>query len=521
MHPKFIKMAEKRTYNNQYKPKRIGTELGKIPPQALDLEEAVLGAIMVEKDAIIAVSEVLKPECFYKESHQTIFKAIQDLSSRLEPIDLLTVSEELRKKEKLDEIGGAPFLAQLTTKVGSAAHLEYHSKIIAQKYIQRELIRVATDIQNKSFDEDVDVDELLDYSEMELFKVAEGNIKSDTQPISNIVMKAIKQIEEAGKREDGLSGVPSGFTDLDRLTSGWQRSDLIIVAARPSMGKTAFVLSMARNMAVDHKVPVAFFSLEMSNIQLVNRLIVSESGLSSEKIRNGKITQDEWTQLTVKIKNLSEAKIFIDDTPALSIFEFRAKCRRLKAQHNIGVVVIDYLQLMTGPAETKGNREQEVSTISRSLKAIAKELNVPILALSQLNRSVETRGGNKRPQLSDLRESGAIEQDADVVTFIHRPEYYGLLEDEDGNSTQGVAEIIVAKHRNGAVEDVKLRFQKEMARFSDLDDTDYSGMQPAASASFTASMPVTYSSKMNDDSFGESDFDFRPSKGIDNSNIPF
>ncbi len=399
--------------------------------------------------------------------------------------------------------------------------MEYHSKIIAQKYIQRELIRVATDIQNKSFDEDVDVDELLDYSEMELFKVAEGNIKSDTQPISNIVMKAIKQIEEAGKREDGLSGVPSGFTDLDRLTSGWQRSDLIIVAARPSMGKTAFVLSMARNMAVDHKVPVAFFSLEMSNIQLVNRLIVSESGLSSEKIRNGKITQDEWTQLTVKIKNLSEAKIFIDDTPALSIFEFRAKCRRLKAQHNIGVVVIDYLQLMTGPAETKGNREQEVSTISRSLKAIAKELNVPILALSQLNRSVETRGGNKRPQLSDLRESGAIEQDADVVTFIHRPEYYGLLEDEDGNSTQGVAEIIVAKHRNGAVEDVKLRFQKEMARFSDLDDTDYSGMQPAASASFTASMPVTYSSKMNDDSFGESDFDFRPSKGIDNSNIPF
>mgnify|MGYP000934312530 FL=1 len=327
--------------------------------------------------------------------------------------------------------------------------------------------------------------------------------------------------EEAGKREDGLSGVPSGFTDLDRLTSGWQRSDLIIVAARPSMGKTAFVLSMARNMAVDHNVPVAFFSLEMSNIQLVNRLIVSESGLSSEKIRNGKITQDEWTQLTVKIKNLSEAKIFIDDTPALSIFEFRAKCRRLKAQHNIGVVVIDYLQLMTGPAETKGNREQEVSTISRSLKAIAKELNVPILALSQLNRSVETRGGNKRPQLSDLRESGAIEQDADVVTFIHRPEYYGLLEDEEGNSTLGVAEIIVAKHRNGAVEDVKLRFQKEMARFSDLDFVDYSNIQPAASASFTASIPVTYSSKMNDDSFGESDFDFRPSKGIDNSNIPF
>ncbi|MCB8964689.1 MAG: replicative DNA helicase [Bacteroidales bacterium] len=515
-------MAENRTYNKQYKQNKppLGMEIGKIPPQALDLEEAVLGAIMVEKDAIIAVSEVLKAECFYKEAHQVIFKAILDLSSKLDPIDLLTVSEELRRKDKLEEIGGAPFLAQLTTKVGSAAHLEYHSKIIAQKYIQRELIRVATDIQNRSFDEDVDVDELLDYSEMELFKIAEGNIKSDTQPISNIVMKAIKQIEEAGKREDGLSGVPSGFSDLDRLTSGWQRSDLIIVAARPSMGKTAFVLSMARNMAVEHEAPVAFFSLEMSNVQLVNRLIVSESGLSSEKIRNGKLTQDEWSQLTTKIKGLSEAKIFIDDTPALSIFEFRAKCRRLKAQHDIGAVIIDYLQLMTGPAETKGNREQEVSTISRSLKAIAKELNVPILALSQLNRSVETRGGNKRPQLSDLRESGAIEQDADVVMFIHRPEYYGFDVDDDGNSTAGVAEIIVAKHRNGAVEDVKLRFQKEMARFSDLEDSAYTGVQPSNS-SYTASVPVTYKSKMNDDLQGDTDFDFRPSRSIDNSNIPF
>lgn len=514
-------MAEKRTGSKQYTTSRaVSADIGKVPPQALDLEEAVLGAIMVEKDAIVSVSEILKPDCFYRESHQVIFKAIQDLSSRLEPIDLLTVSEELRRKDKLDEVGGAPFLAQLTTKVGSAAHLEYHSKIIAQKYIQRELIRVATDIQNRSFDDDVDVDELLDYSEMELFKVAEGNIKSDTLPISNIMMKAIKQIEEAGKREDGLSGVPSGFTDLDRLTSGWQKSDLIIVAARPSMGKTAFVLSMARNVAVDHNVPVALFSLEMSNIQLVNRLIVSESGIPSEKVRNGRISQDEWTQLTVKIKNLSEAKIFIDDTPALSIFEFRAKCRRLKAQHNVGVIVIDYLQLMTGPTETKGNREQEVSTISRSLKAIAKELDVPIIALSQLNRSVETRGGNKRPQLSDLRESGAIEQDADVVIFIHRPEYYGFTEDEDHNSTVGVAEIIVAKHRNGAVDDVKLRFRKEMAKFSDLDDVDYGAMQ-GANPMYTASIPVTYKSKMNDDPVSDPDFDFRPGRVIDNNNIPF
>lgn len=516
-------MADKSRKSNsgkKYTPLRTpAMELGKVPPQAVELEEAVLGAIMVEKDSVISVSELLKPECFYKDTHQVIFKAIQDLSTRMEPIDLFTVTEELRKQGELEEVGGPAYLAMLTTKVGSAAHLEYHAKIIAQKYIQRELIRVATDIQNRSFEENTDVDELLDYSEMELFKVAEGNIKSDTKPINQVVVEAIKQIEEASKREDGLSGVPSGFTDLDRLTSGWQKSDLVIVAARPSMGKTAFVLSMARNMAVDHKVPVALFSLEMSNVQLVNRLLVSESGLSSEKIRNGKLSQDEWAQLTTKTKNLSEAQIFIDDTPALSIFELRAKCRRLKAQHDIGIVIIDYLQLMTGPVETKGNREQEVSTISRSLKAIAKELNVPIIALSQLNRSVETRGGNKRPQLSDLRESGAIEQDADVVIFIHRPEYYGFLEDEEGNSTQGIAEIIVAKHRNGAVEDIKLRFRKEMAKFSDLDDVDYGAYQPEASG-YTSSMPVTFSSKMNEDSF-DSDLDFNPGKSVDNSNIPF
>ncbi len=401
--------------------------------------------------------------------------------------------------------------------MGSAAHLEYHSKIIAQKYIQRELIRVATDIERRSFEDDVDVDELLDYSEMELFKVAEGNIKSDTQPISNIVVKAFKQIEEAGKREDGLSGVPSGFTDLDRLTSGWQKSDLIIVAARPSMGKTAFVLSMARNMAVEYDASVAFFSLEMSNLQLVNRLIIAESGIPSEKIRNGRLTQDEWTQLTVKTKQLADANIFIDDTPALSIFELRAKCRRLKAQHNIGIAIIDYLQLMTGASDVRGNREQEVSTISRSLKAIAKELDIPIIALSQLNRSVETRGGNKRPQLSDLRESGAIEQDADMVIFIHRPEYYGFSVDDEGNSTLGIAEIIVAKHRNGAVDDVRLRFQKEMAKFTDFDDTEF--ISKSVTPAFTSSAPVTFSSKMNNDPID--DFTYNPNKGIDNTNIPF
>jgi replicative DNA helicase len=495
-------MAERRTNARLPKTNLANFEIGKIPPQALDLEEAVLGAIMVEKDAVVSILDVLKPESFYKETHQTIFRTIVDLSTRLEPIDLLTVSEELRRKNQIEEIGGPVYLAQLTSKIGSAAHLEFHAKIIAQKYIQRELIRVSSDIQNRAFDDSIDVDDLLDYSEMELFKVAEGNIKRETAQINVLVKQALKNIEEAGKREDGLSGVPSGFSELDRLTSGWQKSDLVIIAARPSMGKTAFVLSMAKKMAVDHKTVVAFFSLEMANLQLVNRLIVSESGIASEKIRNGRLDPHEWTQLVVKIKDLTEAKIFIDDTPALSIFEFRAKCRRLKAQYDVGIIVIDYLQLMTGPVETKGNREQEVSMISRSLKAIAKELNVPIIALSQLNRSVETRGGNKRPQLSDLRESGAIEQDADVVIFIHRPEYYGFLEDEDGNSLAGLAEIILSKHRNGATGDIKLRFEKEMARFSDFEDIDYTDY--IAKASLNAPTPaVTFKSRMNEDALND------------------
>lgn len=502
-------MAEKRSNSKASgkSPAITGLELGKVPPQAIDLEEAVLGAIMIEKEAVLSIIDVLKPESFYKENHQKIFKAIIDLSSRHQPIDLLTVTEELRRNNMLDEIGGAIYIAQLTSKVGSAAHLEFHAKIIAQKFIQRELIRVSSEIQSKAFDDSMDVDDLLDYSEMELFKVAEGNIKRETAPINLLVKEALKKLEEAGNREDGLSGVPCGFSELDRMTSGWQASDLVIVAARPSMGKTAFVLSMARNMAVEHSRSVAFFSLEMSSQQLVNRLIVSETEIPHEKIRNGNLTAHEWTQLTVKISDLQNSKIYIDDTPALSIFELRAKCRRLKAQYDIDIIIIDYLQLMSGPTDARGNREQEVSNISRSLKAIAKELNVPVIALSQLNRSVETRGGFKRPQLSDLRESGAIEQDADIVIFIHRPDYYGFLEDEEGNSLIGLAEIIVAKHRNGAVGDVKLRFRKEQAKFTDLDDN----FSPFATPVAAAPQAVSYQSKMNEDplsgSFGDSDFD--------------
>lgn len=489
----------------------IAADHGKIPPQALDLEGAVLGAIMLERDAILTVLDILKPECFYQEAHQKIYTTAVDLSTREKPIDLLTITEELRKREQLEEVGGATYISQLTSRVGSAAHLEYHARIIAQKYIQRELIRVSSEIQSRSYDETIDVDDLLDFSERELLNIAEGNIKKETVKINKLISDALHQIEEAGKRDDSLSGIPSGFSGLDRLTSGWQPSDLVIVAARPSMGKTAFVLSMARNIAVNHERPIAFFSLEMASLQLVNRLIVAETQLPSDKIRNGNLENYQWEQLEYKIKDLEQAPIYIDDTPAISIFELRAKCRRLKQKYNVQAVIIDYLQLMTaGQSGTMGSREQEVSTISRSLKSIAKELNVPIIALSQLNRSVEMRSGNKRPQLSDLRESGAIEQDADLVLFIHRPEYYGMDVDEEGNSLRGIAEIIIAKHRNGPIGDVQLKFAKEFAKFSDLEE-DMNVFEDE-----NGNPTATFQSRLNVDQDDNSDL-----LNTDNGEVPF
>ncbi len=456
-----------------------------VPPQAVELEEAVLGALMLEKDSIIAVQEFVTADAFYVEAHRTIYTAITELSMELKPIDLFTVTEKLKAKRQLAGVGGAAFLAGLTQKVGSAAHVEFHAKIIAQKYVQRELIRASSDIQRLSYDESTDVTDLIDFAQAEIFKVAEGHIKRDVQKSRDILSKTMQAIEEASKREGGFSGVPSGFTKLDRLTLGWQPSDLIIIAARPAMGKTAFVLSLARNVALDYDKGVAFFSLEMSATQLMLRLIVAESGLDSKSVRNGTLSPEQWRHLETSIKPFATAPLFIDDTPALSIFEFRSKVRRLKTQYDIQLIIIDYLQLMTGSGDTRGNREQEVAFISRSLKAIAKELNVPVIALSQLNRSVESRTGSKRPQLSDLRESGSIEQDADIVAFIHRPEYYGLTQDDQGLPTAGMAEIIVAKHRNGAVEDVKLRFRKEQARFMDYDEDDsgsYTNFDSAMSA---------------------------------------
>ena len=385
---------------------------------------------------------------------------------------MITVTEQLKRMGALDEVGGAPYISELTSKVASTAHLEFHARIIAQKYLARELIRFTATIQDKAFDETVDVDDLMQEAEGSLFEISQRNVKKDVTQINPVIKEALTMLEKAANQEGGMSGLRSGFDGLDKITSGWQNSDLVIIAARPAMGKTAFVLSMAKNMAVNFKIPVALFSLEMSNVQLVNRLIVNVCEIPGEKIKSGRLEKYEWEQLDFKIKELYDAPIYVDDTPSLSVFELRTKARRLVREHDIKCIIIDYLQLMNASGMNFGSREQEVSTISRSLKGLAKELNIPIIALSQLNRGVEARQGaeGKRPQLADLRESGAIEQDADMVCFIHRPEYYKILEDEKGNSLVGLAEIIIAKHRNGAVGDVRLRFKSEFAKFMNIED---------------------------------------------------
>ncbi len=453
----------------------VNLEKGKVPPQAVDLEEVVLGAMMIDKKGVDEIIDILHPEAFYKTAHNLIYEAIKKLFDNSEAIDLLTVSNQLKKDGNFDKVGGDYYLIQLTQKVSSSAHIEFHARIILQKYIQRSLIKISNEIIEEAFDEGTDVFDLLDNAEAKLYEVTQGNIKRSTETAQSLVIQAKKKIQEISNKE-GLSGVPSGFEKLDQLTSGWQPSDLIIVAARPGMGKTALTLSMARNIAVDQGIPVAFFSLEMSSVQLITRLISSETGLSSEKLRTGKLEQHEWEQLNVKVKDLEKAPLFIDDTPSLSIFDLRAKARRLASQHGIKMIVIDYLQLMTaGGSQKGGNREQEISTISRNLKALAKELGVPVIALSQLSRAVETRGGSKRPLLSDLRESGAIEQDADIVSFIYRPEYYKIEEwdDEERTPTQGQAEFIVAKHRNGGLENIRLKFIGELGKFDNLEDFSF------------------------------------------------
>jgi replicative DNA helicase len=451
----------------------INLEKGKLPPQVIEMEEAVLGAMMIDKKGVDDVIDILQPDAFYKDAHKHIFEAILQLFTETQPIDLLTVSSQLKKNGKLDLAGGDFYLIQLTQKIASSAHIEFHSRIILQKFIQRSLIRISSEIIEESYDETTDVFDLLDKAESKLYEVTQGNIKRSSETAQSLVLQAKKRIEEIAGKE-GLSGIATGFEKLDQVTSGWQPSDLIIIAARPGMGKTAFVLSMARNVAIQFGHAVAVFSLEMASVQLITRLISSETGLSSEKLRTGKLEKHEWEQLSTKVKDLEKAPLFIDDTPSLSIFDLRAKCRRLASQHGIKLIIIDYLQLMTAGGNGKGggNREQEISTISRNLKALAKELNVPVIALSQLSRAVETRGSSKRPLLSDLRESGAIEQDADIVSFIYRPEYYKIEEwdDDEQSPTAGQAEFIIAKHRNGGLENIRLKFLGHLGKFDNLED---------------------------------------------------
>ncbi|MCD8302753.1 MAG: replicative DNA helicase [Prevotellaceae bacterium] len=448
---------------------------GRKQPQQLDFEAAVLGALLVEQDAYYRVSNFLKPDAFYDHRHQLIYDAIQSLAVSQRPVDVLTVPQYLQTQGKLEEAGGAYYVAGLAQNVVTSAHIEYQAKILMQKYQARRLITFASRVSRDAFDETTDVADLMQFAEASLFELSQQTQTSSYTQINPIIHQAYDQLQKAAQRSDGLSGLASGFEDLDRKTSGWQNSDLIIVAARPAMGKTAFMLSMIKQMAVDQHVPVAMFSLEMSSVQLVNRLIVNVCEIPGEKIKSGQLRPDEWNQLDSRISQLIDAPIFVDDTPSLSIFELRTKARRLVREHSVRAIMIDYLQLMNASGVNFGSRQEEVSTISRNLKALAKELDIPVIALSQLNRGVENREGNegKRPQLSDLRESGAIEQDADMVCFIHRPEYYKIYEDDRGNDLRGKAEIIIAKHRNGPVGEVLLTFQAQFARFQNLTDSSY------------------------------------------------
>ena len=464
------------TNRRSAKPTPIDTAYGHLPPQATEIEQVVLGALLIDTEAFGLVSETLHPETFYDPRHEKIFEAIRSLNMSERPADILTVSQELRKMGELEKAGGMPYLVELSSMVSSSANVEYHSRILAQKSMARQLITYASNIETKAFDETVDTDELIQEAEGALFELSQKNMKQDYTQIDPVVKKAYEILQKAAAQSGGLTGIPSGLDDLDAVTSGWQPSDLVIIAGRPAMGKTSYALSVAKNIAVDYRIPIAFFSLEMSNVQLVNRLISNVCEIPGNKILNGQLTDEEWARLDNNIRKMDGAPLYIDDTPGLSVFELRTKARRLVKEKGVKIIMIDYLQLMNANGMRFNSRQEEVSTISRSLKGLAKELDIPILALSQLNRSVESRGDgetkgidSKRPQLSDLRESGAIEQDADMVQFVHRPEYYHIYED-NGQDLRGMAQIIIAKHRKGATKDVLLSFRGEFTRFANKNE---------------------------------------------------
>ena len=490
------------------------TTYAHLQPQALEVERAVLGALMNDRDAYAVVCEILSPESFYEQRNQLIYSAIRDLSLAEKPVDVLTVTDELERQGCLDKVGGAIYIADLSNKVASSANIEYHARIIAHKFLARQLISFASEIETKAFDGSMDIDDLMQEAEGSLFELSRRNMKKDYTQIDPVISNALEVIQKAAANKDGLTGVPTGYHKLDNITSGWQASDLVIIAGRPAMGKTSFALSMAKNIAADYKVPMAFFSLEMSNVQLVNRLISNCCEIQGSKILNGQLKPDEWERLDKRLNNLIGSPLYVDDTPGLSVFELRTKARRLVRDHGVKIIMIDYLQLMNANGMRFSSRQEEVSTISRSLKQIAKELDIPILALSQLNRGVESREGleGKRPQLSDLRESGAIEQDADMVLFVHRPEYYHIYQDENGRDLHGMAQIIIAKHRKGATGDVLLNFRGEFTRFENPEDTSSNlNNAPIGGGEIVGS-------KMNGGNFPENESPFAPNE---NGQMPF
>lgn len=456
----------------------IDNTYGHLPPQAPDIEQLVIGALMVDKDAFSVVAEILRPETFYDPRNQKIYEAIQAMNMEERPVDIMTVIEELKRQGTFESVGGAPYVLDISQHVASSAHVEYHAQILAQKFLARQLIHFAGEIETNAYDETVDVEELMQHAEGALFELSQKNMRQDYTQIDPVIAEAERILMAATKNKGGLTGVPSGFTGLDDITSGWQASDLVIIAGRPAMGKTSFALSIAKNIAVDYREPIAFFSLEMNNVQLVNRLISNVCEISGHKILSGQLDDPDWERFDKNLRKLTGAPIYVDDTPGLSVFELRTKARRLVREKGVKIIMIDYLQLMNASGMRFGNRQEEVSTISRSLKGLAKELNIPILALSQLNRTVENREGidGKRPQLSDLRESGAIEQDADMVLFVHRPEYYHIYDDGKGNDLHGMAQIIIAKHRKGATGDVLLNFRGEFTRFQNPEDSSIAPM---------------------------------------------
>ncbi len=480
-------------------------QVGKLPPQAVEFEESVLGAIMLEKDAYGSVVEIINDHSFYKVAHQRIFQAMQHLAAKENPIDMITVVEQLKRDGTLEEVGGPLYISTLTSKVASTAHLKYHAQILAQKSLARDLIEMASTVAEKAYDESEDVEDLMQEAEGKIFEISQRSQKRDVVQIDPVIREAFERMEKARQNDNNMSGTPSGFNDLDKVTSGWQKSDLIIIAARPAMGKTAFVLSMIRNMAVQYRRAVAMFSLEMSNVQLVNRLIMNVCEIDGHKIRNGNLSASEWNQMETRVTELMGAPIYVDDTPSLSVFELRSKARKLVREHKVECIIIDYLQLMNASGMSFGSREQEISIISRNLKALAKELDIPIIALSQLNRGVEGRTGveGKVPQLSDLRESGAIEQDADMVCFMHRPEYYFRQGTEHWDQSMvGLAQIIVAKHRNGATKTISLHFDQPHARFMNPNEANHFPIAPNSEATLQGGIPQqqyqSISSSMND-----------------------